>query len=86
MPFAAHPPIQLSRTNYLATLLARLSAKLAIAIAIAIATAQKLRFALAPIKTLAMVISPSFYQGSKAEFSQIYDLYFAKALIHGSPE
>ena len=88
MPFAAHPPIQLSRTNYLAALLARLSAKLAIAIAIAIAiaTAQKLRFALAHIKTLTMVISPSFYQGSKAVFCQVYDLYFAKALIHGSPE
>ena len=71
MPFAAHPPIQLSRTNYLATLLARLSAKLDIAIAIA--TAQKLRFALAPIKTLTMVISPSFYQDSKTEFCKAYD-------------
>ena len=57
MPFAAHPTIQLSSTNYLAALLARLSAKLAIAIS----TAQKLRFALAPIKTLTMVKSLSFY-------------------------
>ena len=73
MPFAAHPPIQLSRTNYLAALLARLSAKLAIAIAIAIATAQKLRFALAPIKTFTMVISPSFYQDSKTEFCKAYE-------------
>ena len=55
MPFAAHPPMQLSSTNYLSALLACLSAKLAIAMA------QKLRFALAPIKTLAMVISLSFY-------------------------
>ena len=57
MPFATHPPMQLSSTNYLSALLARLSAKLAIVIA----TAQKLRFALAPIKTIAMVISLSFY-------------------------
>ena len=28
-------------------------------------------------------MKPSFYWDSKAEFSQIYDLYFAKALIHG---
>lgn len=59
MPFTANPPMQLSSTNYLPVLLACLSAKLAIAIAIA--TAQKLRFAFAPIKTLAMVISLSFY-------------------------
>lgn len=59
MPFAAHPPMQLSRTNFLPALLARLSAKLAIAIAIA--TAQKLRFALAPIKTFTIVISLRFY-------------------------
>ena len=71
MPFAAHPPMQLSSTNYLPALLARLSAKLAIAIAIA--TAQKLRFALAPIKTLTMVISPSIYQGSKAVICQVYE-------------
>ena len=69
MPFAAHPPMQLSSTNYLPALLARLSAKLAIAIA----TAQKLRFALAPIKTLTMVISPSIYQGSKAVICQVYE-------------
>ena len=63
MPFAAYPSMQLSRTNYLPALLACLSAKLAIAIAIAIAiaTAHKLRFALAPIKTLTMVKSLSFY-------------------------
>lgn len=73
MPFAAHPPMQLSSTNYLSALLAILSAKLAIAIAIAIATAQKLRFALAPIKTLTMVISPSIYQGSKAVICQVYE-------------
>ena len=61
--------MQLSRTNYLPALLACLSAKLAIAIS----TAQKLRFALAPIKTLTMVISPSFYQDSKTEFCKAYD-------------
>ena len=73
MPFAAHPPMQLSSTNYLPALLARLSAKLAIAIAIAIAMAQKLRFALAPIKTFTRVISLSFYWDYKAEFCKVYE-------------
>ena len=68
MAFAAHPPMQLSSTNYLSALLARLSSKLAIAIA----TAQKLRFSLSPIKTFTMVISLSFYWDSKAEFCQVY--------------
>ena len=79
MPFAAYPSMQLCSTNYLTALLACLSAKLSIAIA----TAQKLRFALAPINTLTMVISPSFYWDYKAVFCKVYDLYFAKALIHG---
>ena len=57
MPFAAHPPMQLSRTNFLPALLARLSAKLDIVIA----TAQKLRFALAPIKTFTIVKRLIFY-------------------------
>ena len=70
MPFAAHPPMQLSRTNYLSALLARLSAKLAIAIAIAIATSQKLRFTLAPIKTLAMVISQAFTRTLKQSLAR----------------
>lgn len=77
MPFAAHQPMQLSSTNYLPALLARLSAKLAIA------TAQKLRFALSPIKTFTMVMSLSFYQDSKAVFARYMNLYFAKALIQG---
>ena len=69
MPFAAHPPMQLSRTNFLPALLACLSAKLAIAIA----TAQKLRFVLVPIKTFTMVMSLSFYLGSKAVFCKVYE-------------
>ena len=44
---------------------------------------MSLYFAKALIHGFTRVTKPSFYQNSKAEFSQIYDLYFAKALIHG---
>lgn len=63
MPFAAHHPMQLSSTNYLPALLARLSAKRAIAIpqTLALAMVQKLRLGWAQIKTFTMVIRLSFY-------------------------
>lgn len=59
MPFAAHPPMLLSSTNYLPALLARLSAKLAIAIA----KAKKLMFALAPNQDLYYGNKPKLLPG-----------------------
>ncbi len=46
---------------------------------------MSLYFAKALTQGFTRVMKPGFYWDSKAVFCKVYDLYFAKALIHGSP-